>query len=328
MSKNYGYKHKILYIYKFLFEETNENNRLTTDDLIKRLNALGISCERKSIYSDIETLRSFGVDIENGRGYYIASRKFENAELKILADMISSSHFITEKKSRAMIEKLESLTDIHSARLLENRYCSAGRPKTENERIYYNVDMLKTAIDLQKRVSFLYFTYDVNKKIKYRNGGMPYRVSPYCLMFSDGNYYIVAHYPGHSGLTSFRVDRMTDIVQLRRRVRDITEIMGKGFSLSEYTKKMFSMFAGERTTVRIRCDISLINAVIDRFGNDAEIYPDKKDSFVFAVNVNVSPTFYAWLFTFGDKMEIISPQRIRKEYIDRLTGVLNKNMHE
>lgn len=328
MSKKYGYKYKILYIYKILYEETNEHNRINAADLVKRLAALGIECERKSIYDDIETLRSFGADIVGSRGYYLASRSFENAELKILADSVAASHFITEKKSRMIIKKIAGLTDLDSAKLLRSSLYTAGTVKTTNERIYYNVDILQLAVNTKKRVSFKYFTYNIDKSVQYRNGGQPYTVSPYCLTFANDNYYLIAHNPRRKGLTHFRVDRITNVSLSPKKSRPVEEIMGADFSLSDYTKKLFSMFSGEKTTVKIKCDKSLINAVIDRFGEGVFLYPDGKDSFVFSVDINVSPTFFAWIFTFGDLMQILSPESVRDKYISRLKSILNKNMQK
>ncbi len=317
-------KLRILNILKILQEESNENNRFTANMLIKKLDRLGIKSERKTIYSDIEALTRFGIDIINRNGYFIGSRQFENAELKIITDCINSSHFITEKKTRSLIKKVEGLTDIHSAKALHKQAYTTDFIKTSNEGIYYNVDILQTAIEKGKKVSFKYFSYNVDKTKNYRNGGNSYTVSPFALVSTNENYYLLAHHSKRLGLTHYRVDRMTDLAISRTASVDIEEIMGREFNLSDYTKKMFGMYSGELKGVKIKCDNSLINVVMDKFGEGVFLHPEGENHFVFSVNINVSPTFFGWVFTFGDGMEIVSPPEVKDEYYENLCKVMHK----
>lgn len=324
MAKQPQQKLKILYIYKILKEESDENHRFTATDLVKRLDALGIKAERKAIYNDIETLTQFGVDIISQKGYFIGSGDFELAELKIITDSINSSHFLTEKKTRSLIKKIQGLTDKYSAQVIGKQVFATDFVKTTNENIYYNVDILQSTIEKKKKVTFKYFSYNVDKSKNYRNGGNSYTVSPFALVFTQDNYYLIGHTPKRDGLTHYRVDRMVDIDVSKAKAVDLVDIMGEDFDMSAYTKKMFTMFSGKSQNVKIKCENSLINAVLDKFGENVFLYPEGKDHFVFNVNLNVSPTFYSWVFTFADKMEILSPTDVVEEYNEILCKVMNK----
>ena len=108
MAKQAGQKLKLLYLNKFLLENTDENHTVTINEIIEYLASVGISAERKSLYDDFENLRLFGKDIlsikQGGKtGYYVAGRTFEVSELKLLVDAVQVAKFITDKKSNQLI---------------------------------------------------------------------------------------------------------------------------------------------------------------------------------------------------------------------------------
>lgn len=317
MAKTGNQKLKILYLMDLLLRNTDEDHPMAMKDIIAYLEECGISAERKSIYSDIEGLKLFGLDIlSSAKGYYVVSRDFELPELKMLVDCVSASKFITEKKSERLIKKIESLASRHEGYKLQRQVYIADRIKMGNEDIYRSVDTLSEAINGKKKVSFKYFEYGTDKKKKYRNGGNEYIVSPYSLTVSDENYYLISHYPKHEGLTHFRVDRMADIRVLDELSENVENIMGEKFSIGEYSKKIFSMYAGENTRVEILCDNNMMNSVIDRFGEGVFVQKVDEEHFKALVNVNVSPTFFAWIFTFGGKMKITAPEEVKEQFND------------
>lgn len=315
MTKMPNQKMKALYIMDYLMRNTDEEHPAPMRDIIAYLESSGISAERKSIYSDIEGLQLFGVDILScSKGYYVVSREFELPELKMLVDCVSASKFITEKKSEKLIKKIESLASRHEAGKLQRQVYIADRIKAGNEDIYRSVDTLSEAINEKRKVSFKYFEYDTNKKRRYRNDGNEYVVSPYSLTVSDENYYLIAHYPKHEGLTHFRVDRMSDIRIIDEMQENVESIMGEGFSVGEYSRKLFSMYSGENTRVEITCENRMMNSVIDRFGKDVFVMKLDDEHFKVTVNVNLSPTFFAWIFTFGGKMRISAPEEAKAKF--------------
>ncbi len=319
MAKGTNQKLKLLYLLDVLMRNTDEEHPMGMKAIIEYLAGVDVSAERKSIYSDMEELRRFGIDVEsNAKGYYIASRDFEIPELKMLVDSVSASKFITEKKSDKLIKKIESLASRHDGYKLQRQVFITDRVKNVNEGIYYSVDTLSEAINLKKKIKFKYFEYTPDKSKRFRNNGEEYEVSPYALVVSDENYYLISHFPKHEKLTHFRVDRMCDISVTDMMISDVEAIMGKGFNIGEYSRKVFSMYAGESIRVEILCENSMMNAVIDRFGESVFVQKADGEHFKISVNVDISPTFFAWVFTFGGKMKITSPENVKKQFNDMI----------
>lgn len=310
MPKSDNQKLKIFYILDYLQKNSHQEHPVRAVELLSMLERQhNIVCDRKTVYSDIAALQDYGVDIvsipgKNG-GYYIASRNFEIPELKLLIDAVQSSRFLTEKKSRELIEKLCNQCSIYDARLMRRDVLVSGRVKSMNETIYYNVDAIQDAIADNRQITFRYFDFGLDGKRKYRE--KDYQASPYGLCQDNENCYLLAHSPRH-GVTSYRVDRMTDIVQLSEARTPCPELTGK--ALVEHANRLFQMYSGEQTTVKLRFHRDLTNVVIDRFGRDTMLIPDGDEHFVFTVNVAVSPMFLSWVIGFGTKAKILHPQSV------------------
>lgn len=313
MPKSDNQKLKILYIRDYLEKNSHEKRLVRASELIDMLQRnYNIACERKTIYSDIQALQDYGVDIEsipgkNG-GYYIASRNFELPELKLLIDAVQSSRFLTEKKSRELIEKLCNQCSIHDARLMRRDMLVSGRVKSMNETIYYNVDAIQDAISMNRVISFRYFDWGIDGKRKYREKN--YYASPYGLCQDNENCYLLAHSPRH-GITSYRVDRMSEITITEDVRTPCPELTGK--ALHEHANRLFQMFAGDSVNVKMRFHKTLANVVIDRFGRDTILIPEGSEYFNFTVNVAVSPMFLSWVIGFGSKAKILYPQSVIDE---------------
>jgi len=322
MPKSSNQKLKILHLMRILLDQTDETHKLSVNDLISKLAALDIKAERKTVYDDIETLRLFGMDIvmdkSKSYGYYVASRDFELPELKLLADAVQSSKFITERKTHQLINKLEGLMSRHDAGKLRRQVYVQNRVKSMNESIYYSVDTLHEAISEDKKISFKYSDYDIEKKQVFRRGGEPYIVSPAALTWSEENYYLIAHFEERGGITHFRVDRMSNVRKLSEpRCIDVEE-----FKLAEYSKKVFGMFGGFEADVKLKVNTKIIGGVIDRFGKDIIMVPDGESHFTIRVRVALSPIFYGWLFQFGDLCEVVEPQSLKDELKQRAEAFL------
>ena len=317
MPKAPNQKLKILYLMRFFSESSDEDNPVTMGDIIAELGRYGIRAERKSVYDDIEALRMFGMDIigekRDSYVYYLGSRDFELPELKLLVDSVGAARFISEKKSAALINKLEGLTSRYRAGELQRQVYITDRAKTINETVYYNIDKIHDAITAGKKAAFKYYEYGTDKKRHLRNGGNDYVVSPYSLTISEENYYLVSHYPKHEHLTHFRVDRMSDLRILDENALPIAETAGRNFNLGEYSRKLFNMYSGDTVLVTLLCDKSLINAIIDKFGQNVSVR-DKGELFSVTVNVNISPTFFAWVFMFEGKMRIEAPDDVAAHF--------------
>ena len=310
MPKSDNQKLKIFYILDYLNQNSHEKHPVRASELMDMLqNQHNISCDRKTVYSDIAALQDYGVDIvsvpgKNG-GYFIATRNFELPELKLLIDAVQSSRYLTEKKSRELIEKLCRECSVHDARLMRRDVLVSGRVKSMNETIYYNVDSIQEAISLNRKIRFRYFDWGIDGQRRYREKG--YEASPYGLCQDNENCYLLAYSPRH-GVTSYRVDRMADIELMEETRTPCPELTGK--SLNQYAARMFQMFQGQETDVKLRFHRRFVNAVIDKFGREIMLIPDGEEHFVFTVKVAVSPMFLSWVVGFGRDARILHPQSV------------------
>lgn len=324
MAKSAGQKLKLLYIIKLLTENTDENHPASTADIIAYLDANGIHSERKSIYDDIEKLCDFGYDIVQvrsrlGGGYYMASREFELAELKLLVDAVQSSRFITSRKSRSLIKKLELLAGKQDAGKLQRQVYVAGRIKTENESIYYNIDNIHRAIQENRQISFQYLDWNLNKELVPRVGGKR-KVSPWALIWREENYYLAA-YDGVDGIMKhYRVDKMgqVDVLKDEREGLEQFEMVDPAV----YTNLTFGMFSGDEETVTLQFPNRLIGVVLDRFGREADIRPMTDRVFRIRVRVAVSGQFFGWLAGIGREAVIVSPAAVKEQYQGWLTDIV------
>ena len=315
MAKSDNQKLKIFYILDYLKRNSHQDHPVRANELISMLDRNhNIACDRKTVYSDIAALQEYGVDIvsipgRNG-GYYIASRNFELPELKLLIDAVQSSRYLTEKKSRELIEKLCEECSVYDANLMRRDVLVSGRVKSMNETIYYNVDRIQDAISQNKQISFRYFDWGIDGKRKYRS--KDYKASPYRLCQDNENCYLLGHSPRY-GITSYRVDRMSDIQILETDRDPCPELTGK--ALTAHANQLFQMYSGDQVTVKMRFHRSMANAVIDKFGRNTMLIPDGEDHFTFTVSVAVSPMFLSWVIGFGPKAKILYPDSVIQQCV-------------
>ena len=325
MAKSENQKLKLLYIIRILTEETDEKAPISTKDLIARLAEYNITAERKTIYSDIECLREFGYDIgfdgnrTNG-GYYLASRDFELAELKMLVDMVQASRFLSVKRSRELIKKIEQLAGKREASELQRSVYVANRAKAVNEGVFYAVDCIHRAIAGNKSISFHYLEFTVSSQWQLRRGGKRYEVSPWFLTWNQENYYLIAFDEERQEVRHYRVDRMKDL-EINERDRQGREHF-KNFDIAAYSKVAFNMYGGEERRLKLVFVNSLANVVVDRFGKDVTIRKEDEEHFSVSVNVAVSPQFYGWLAGCGANAKIVSPKEAAGAYREYLEGIL------
>lgn len=313
MAKDANQKLKILYLMQILSEKTDETHSITMPEIITALKNQGISAERKSLYNDIESLRTYGFDIigePDGKlfKYRVGKRTFELAELKLLVDSVQSSKFVTEKKSNELIKKIESLGSNYEASQLQRQVYTSGRIKPANENIYYNVDILHNAINQNSKIKFQYFQWNVKKEMELRRGGDYYCVSPWGLSWDDENYYLVAYDSDAGKIKHYRVDKMLhiDLINEQREGKELFE----RFDMAAYAKKMFGMFAGEEESVKIECHNCLAGVIIDRFGKDVKMLKKDNDHFVATVKVAVSKQFLSWVMALGNSAKIVGPEKV------------------
>jgi len=325
MPRSSGQKQKILILARYLLEESDESHPLTMGQILAHLSAMGISAERKSVYADLEELRTVGLDVictkQKNTGYFIGERRFQLPEVRLLVDAVQSSRFLTEKKSEELIGKLQSLVSRHEAKTLARNVFVSGRIKNMNESIYRNVDTISAAIEGGNRIRFSYFEWDKTGAKRLRRQEEGYEAQPRFLLWDHENYYLVAFDSGENKIKHFRVDKMLRIQLLpdRREGKDSF----KRFDMGAYSNKMFGMFSGEEETVKILCRNELAGVMIDRFGKDVMMVKVDTEHFYVNVKVAVSRQFLAWVIALGDGAKIIGPESVVlevKKEIERLVG--------
>ena len=318
MPKSPNQKKKLLVLRDLLLKHSDEEHPITIKGMIDELERHDIKAERKSLYDDMETLRSYGLDVQSRKGtspgWFIGEREFELAELKLLVDAVQSSKFITRKKSDSLIRKLEGLASVHQAKALQRQVYVSGRVKTMNESIYYNVDKLHTAVGERRSIRFRYFDYNSRKEKVFRREGKYYNVTPHGLVWDNENYYLVGADAEKGDVRHYRVDKMHDI-------NLGSKVPAAEFDMARYAQKHFGMFSGVAADVKLKVREELAGVVLDRFGQEVMLIPGNDGTFTVTVNVVVSPQFWGWVFGLGDGVEVCSPDWAVEQFKEKLEQV-------
>ena len=314
---------KLLYLRDFLMENSDEEHPLTVQQMIDHLKGLNISSERKSVYRDLEDLIEYGVDIRkksDGRYtyYYVENRTFNISELKVLVDVVQVAKFITPRKTQELISKIEHLCSKFQAQKLQHQVFIRSRIKSDNESIYENVNVLHDAITSDRKIRFHYFEYIGSREPRIRKGGAYYFISPYALNWDDENYYLIG-YDSYAGiLKHFRVDKMKDL-ELMDSPREGKEAFSSE-DMGVYSKKVFGMYSGKETELRLRFHNQLAGPVMDQMGSDLIMVPDGPEHFIVHAQVFVSPQFFAWMCGFTKDAQILGPdwvvEKMRRHVLD------------
>lgn len=299
---------RIIELLRFLYQQTDEAHAATVSEMIEYLKSKGIPSVRQTVYTDLEALNTAGIDIVQIKStqnrYFIGSRIFEYPELKMLVDAVASSKVISAKKSQALIQKLGQLTSIQQAEQLQRLASLSSRVKPHNEKVYYIIDSIQTAILDQHQISFQYYEYTPEKKKILKHDGYRYILDPYALEWKNDHYYLIGYSHKHKGIAHFRVDRLTSVEPLDSKFQPMPD-----FDVAAYTNKMVDMFAAEHAEqVKLLCSNELMRVIIDHYGEDIEISPYDDTHFTVIIEVNPSGTFYGWVFKFMGKIRILSPQ--------------------
>lgn len=318
-------KLRILYLYQHILKHTDAEHPLSTAELIKILKEqYAIKVSRNTISDDLAILHDCGLHIEHYEStqnkYYYDGHAYDLAELKLLVDAISSSKFITQRKSDELITKLLTLTSAANAAKLRRHIYVAGRVKSDNEQGYYIVDALNEAIDTRRKIQFAYTDFDVNKNRYVTNDGTPYTVSPYTLEWDGDNYYLRGFCDERQSMRTFRIDRIAEQPKI---LNQIAVSPPEDYSPAQYSKCVFRMFDTDQPEeVQLQCHVSTMKYLIDNFGMDVKTEPIGEDSFRANVLVCASSTFYRWLFGFNGKIKILGPEAVKNAYREMLQKAL------
>lgn len=326
MPKENWQKLKLLKLVDLLRQETDEQHPLTTAQICERLRSMDIPCDRRVLSKDIDLLNDNGVEVlwtwvGKGKGYYVEDRNFSVPELKILIDAVQAASFITEKKTEDLVNKLASLGGTNRAEILKSNLTHFNTRKHSNESIYYNVDAIEDAIQRQKKIIFRYFDLDIKGEKSYRRDGHHYVVEPVALVYNEDNYYVVVYSERHDNTANYRVDRMDNVEVIEESISEKAVTLKD--KVGEYTEQAIKMYGGEPQTVVLEFDSNLTGVIYDRFGEGVNMMPSSEDKILATVKVQLSPTFWGWLFQFEKRMRVISPEVVVKEQRERIEELLS-----
>ena len=308
-------KARLITLLKMLYEKTDDQNELTTYQILDNLREQKIHSNDKTLRRDIDMLKKLGFDVivehSKPNRYHIGARGFDLAEVKLLIDAVASSRFVTEKKSQELGEKLAKLASENQRSQLIRHIHATNRIKSDNPENFYNVDIVNEAINSKKKISFKYTEYNRYKEKVFRNYGEVYELSPYALFWNEDYYYVVGWSDKHDNVSVFRTDRLYKPEILN----DDAVPEPENFKLENYSKEIFEMYDGEDVDVVLECKNEFMKYIIDRFGEDVDAEPISRTTFEARVRVSLSPTFYAWVFTFGGGIRIVSPENAVEDII-------------
>lgn len=310
-------KIKLLLLWDILCKHTDENHAINTDEIIELLAQKGISVSRKIVVTDIEALCNYGYEVLSYKKkyhyYYVVSRQLETAEVVLLADVIKSSK-LSDGQKNALIEKLSGTLCLYQAESISKHLISFDNGRKGNSSFIYNVDAIERAINENKQLSFLYFSYDEKHNKIYRKNGKRYVVSPIIMVWDKNNYYMLCFSNGYDNIVTYRLDRMEDVKvsETEREPHEEYEL----FNTEEYRKQVFSMFGGECHKVTLLFASELLSDIFDRFGDNLRIKCINDNTLSVDVNVQVSKTFFSWIVGTQGKVKIKSPAKVLSEFAD------------
>ncbi len=318
---------RILLLKKYFEANAGRNRYVRPQEIHEFLKEYELDVEKKALYADFAVLGDiFGLQLEydpHKKGYRLLNPPFEPHELRLMVDGIQSSRFITQKKAQEITKKIKALAGKETLETLNRQAYVADRVRSMNDSVVKDADRIHAAIKGDWKIGFRYFHYSpaTGKERTYSKRGEEYIVSPYALLWNNGNYYLYAFDSEKQKFRYFRVDRMENIghpLPYRRDGRDAYQEK----NITHPKVKVFDMYAGDEYTVRIRFRNELADAVIDQFGKDVGMFPVDEEHFVIQAPVEVSPPFFAWIATFGRRVKILSPEPA----VEKMRDFLQKSM--
>ncbi len=322
-------KLKMLKIWEMLCRETDEDHPMPSTTIIKKLADMGISCDRRTLYKDIDALNENGYLVECNRSrqneYYVLERNFDPTELHILMDAVQAASFVTEEKTNELVNKIASLSGEKKAEILKSNIVAFNTVKSTNNRVYYSVNEILTAIETKKKIEFFYFDYDISHNKVFRKDKQKYIVNPYATIFSNDSYYLLCYDDKHEGMAHYRIDRMDTVRITDEPITKRADL--KKFDVKKHKKQVFNMFAGaECVPVTIRINKALIDAMFDRFGAGVKLKMINENEAELTAEVQISSAFIGWCVSFGNKLQVVSPTEVVdkvKAQIEELKNLYN-----
>lgn len=327
MSKE-SQKLRILFLQDIFSRRTDENNVFSAEQLCDILfEDYGISVERKAIYTDIEALQNYGMDIVNTRspirGYYLRARNFEPAEARLLTDAVLAAKFISPKKTKSLVYKIGSLLSEDQEEKLRSQVYVNSSVKCSNEELYDIISALSDAIEKKLQVQFEYSKRKLEKRFVRRFSSRTFTVNPYALIWSNDHYYLVCNNPKYNNLMHVRLDRISNIKITNTPYRHFSAVSAykNEFDSADYSNKLFNMFSGEQGEIKIRCSNRLIDDILERFGENIPLMIDGDDNFIVRATVELSDGLVSWIMQYGTDMKVLEPVELKNAIRDKAKDI-------
>lgn len=327
MAARSGQKLKLFYIIEILKKYTDEEHPMNATQICDKLSAYNVTAERKAVYNDIEQLIFLGFDIIKTRvpqsGFFLGSREFEIPEISLLSDAVKTAKFISVKKTRELVSKLDDMMSVYQVSSKKMGIYIDEDSKTKNEEIYYTIDTVSRAIENRKQVKFKYTLRKIGDNKQIETDTAERTVSPYALTWQDDHYYLIGNYEKYDNLIHLRIDRMHAAEETEFPIRPFSEVSDykNYFDVADYTKRLFGMFGGKIEEIELKCSKDMLEQVLDRFGENIFISKLTEKTFNFTYSAAVSDALVTWIINFGDKIEAVKPESLRNMIKDRITSI-------
>lgn len=321
-------KLRLLYVLDILKEYSDEQHPLNSADIIDYLSKYDISAERKTIYDDISLLEFYGCDIiKTGSpksGWFIGDREFETPEIYLLCDAVASAKFISTKKTRELLSKLNSMMSNHQKKARDNSVFFTESDKAGNEEIYYSIDTVSRAITDKKQIKLIYtsrYLADDRSIAKKRKEMI---INPYALTWQDDHYYLIGNHSKYDNLIHLRLDKLSAVEILSTPSRHFSDVSDYKdfFDTADYTNKHFGMFGGETAEIELCCSKEITERVLDRFSEKIFIKKVTENSFNFNIKAAISPTLVTWIMNYGEDIKVVKPESLKEMIKKRAEQIL------
>ena len=325
MAKSENQRIKLLRLYEYLKTHSDEKNPVSVNEIIEALEIQGIKCERRTIYHDIKLLKEFGYDIQTkGYKHYLADNELNLGQIRFLIDVAQSAYFLPVKQTEDICGSLERLAGSHHSELVHEQVICFDRVKRTNEEVLDTVEKINRAIENDFKVSFRYFHIVFGGKREYGKNGEYYVQNPIGLVFHDGRYYFIAYNDKHDGITTFRIDRMSD-VKIETKMPKIHSDKEAQFFCSDLKDRMsaFGMWNDAVERVTFLVEKKYAEDIYEKFGDKISTYSYDQEHFTFTEKVNLSDSFFGWCASYGTHIKIISPQSTVDKFIEKMNEALS-----
>lgn len=307
---------RLLFLRDIFYRQTDENHAFSAVDLVDMLSEYGIDCERKTIYRDIDALKEYGMDIVNVRtpirGYYLRNRDFDIAEVRLLIDAVQAAKFISTKNTKSMIYKIGGLVSEYQEEELREQIYVDSSFKSDKEDLYEIIKTLDNAIKSNVQVEINYAKRKLVKRYLKISEGKSFIVNPYSLLWSNDHYYLICNNDKYSNLMHLRLDRIISVKTTARPSKHFSKVSQykEKFDTADYSNKLFNMFSGDPGEITLKCSNSIIDDILEKFGEKIPMRIDGDDYFVFKANVDLSNGLVSWITQYGSDIKVIEPKEL------------------